>query len=279
MPKTLSNTWIRIISGVVYGALIFAGLLITSYLSAALILFLTVTMMAEFYKMTMGESYKFSRILAIAAAVILFLLVYLSRMSVIEDKFVALAIVPVIVVMFNSLLVKDKSEFLKFAYIYTGILYIAIPMAMSNLLAFREGEFDGVLLLCFLIIIWMSDIGAYAVGSALGQKFGGKLAPEISPKKSWMGFWGGLAMAVLATLVLKWAGVMSIPTIHCIALAVIMHVGGVAGDLFESMWKRCCNVKDSGNIIPGHGGMLDRLDSTLMAMPLGAIYLALFNLI
>ena len=65
----------------------------------------------------------------------------------------------------------------------------------------------------------------------------------------------------------------------CIILASLMHAAGVAGDLFESMWKRCFGVKDSGNIIPGHGGMLDRLDSTLFAMPVGAIYLALFNLI
>ena len=80
-------------------------------------------------------------------------------------------------------------------------------------------------------------------------------------------------------MILHWTGLLSFPLVHCIILAVLMHGSGVAGDLFESMWKRCCNVKDSGNLIPGHGGMLDRLDSTLFAMPVGAIYLALFNLI
>ena len=273
----MNNTLVRTLSGAVYGALIFCCLLINGYLFAALIIFMMCTMMVEFYRMTMGESYKFSRALAIAAGVVLFLLLYFARAFGMPHKYVAITIIPVLIVMTNSLLVKDKSEFLKFAYIYTGLLYIA--MALSNLLAFRDGTFSGKLILCFFIIIWCSDIGAFFIGSTLGQKYGRKIAPEISPKKSWVGFWGGYVFALLAALVLHWVELLEIPVIHCLILATLMHVAGVAGDLFESMWKRCCNVKDSGSIIPGHGGMLDRLDSTLMAMPLGAIYLALFNLI
>ena len=275
----MNNTVVRTLSGAVYGALIFCCLLINGYLFAALIVFSMCAMMVEFYRMTMGESYKFSRALAIGAGVILFLLLYFCKAFHMPGKYVALAIIPILIVMFNSLLVKDKSEFTKFAFIYTGLLYIAVPMSLSNLLAFREGTFSGLLLLCFFIIIWCSDIGAYILGSLLGQKYGRKIAPEISPKKSWIGFWGGLLFAVLAAMILHWTGLLSFPLVHCIILAVLMHGSGVAGDLFESMWKRCCNVKDSGNLIPGHGGMLDRLDSTLFAMPVGAIYLALFNLI
>jgi len=275
----MNNTVVRSLSGAVYGALIFCCLLINGYFFAALIVFMMCVMMAEFFKMTMGESYKVSRGLAIAAGVILFLLLYLCRAFGMPGKYVSLAILPILVVMFNSLLVKDKSEFPKFAFIYTGLLYIAVPMSLSNLLAFRDGSFSGLLLLCFFIIIWCSDIGAYALGSLLGQKYGKKIAPEISPKKSWIGFWGGFFFAILAALVLHWVGLLGIPVVHCIVLAALMHGAGVAGDLFESMWKRCCNVKDSGKIIPGHGGLLDRLDSTLFAMPLGAIYLTLFNLI
>lgn len=275
----MNNTVVRTLSGAVYGALIFCCLLINGYLFAALIVFSMCAMMVEFYRMTMGESYKFSRALAIGAGVILFLLLYFCKAFHMPGKYVALAIIPILIVMFNSLLVKDKSEFTKFAFIYTGLLYIAVPMSLSNLLAFREGTFSGLLLLCFFIIIWCSDIGAYFLGSLLGQKYGKKIAPEISPKKSWIGFWGGLLFAVLAAMILHWTGLLSFPLVHCIILAVLMHGSGVAGDLFESMWKRCCNVKDSGNLIPGHGGMLDRLDSTLFAMPVGAIYLALFNLI
>ena len=275
----MNNTVVRTLSGAVYGALIFCSLLINGYFFAALIVFSMCAMMIEFYRMTMGESYKFSRALAIGAGVILFLLLYFCKAFHMPGKYVALAIIPILIVMFNSLLVKDKSEFTKFAFIYTGLLYIAVPMSLSNLLAFREGTFSGLLLLCFFIIIWCSDIGAYILGSLFGQKYGRKIAPEISPKKSWIGFWGGLLFAVLAAMILHWTDLLTFPLVHCIILAVLMHGSGVAGDLFESMWKRCCNVKDSGNLIPGHGGMLDRLDSTLFAMPVGAIYLALFNLI
>ena len=274
----MNNTVVRTLSGAVYGALIFVCMLINGYLFAALIIFMMCVMMAEFFQMTMGERYKFSRVLAILTGVVLFLLLYLCRACSMPGKFVSIAIIPLVGVMVNSLLVEDKKEFLKFSYIYTGLLYIAVPMSLSNLLAFRNGCFDGMLLLCFFIIIWCSDIGAFFLGSLLGQKYGKKIAPEISPKKSWIGFWGGFVFAILATLVLHWTGLLQIPVIHCVLLA-IMHVAGVAGDFFESMWKRCCNVKDSGRIIPGHGGLLDRLDSTLTAMPLGAVYLVLFNLI
>ena len=275
----MKNAVIRTLSGIVYVGLIFCCLLINGYLFAALVTFMMCVMMAEFFKMTMGESYKVSRALAIVAGAILFLLLYLCKAFQMPYKYVALSIIPILIVMFNSLLVKDKSEFQKFAYIYTGLLYIAVPMALSNLLAFRDGTFNGLLLLCFFIIIWASDVGAYCLGTLFGQKYGKKIAPEISPKKSWVGFWGGYFFAVLSALILHWTGLLQIPVLHSIVLASLMHCGGVAGDLFESMWKRCCNVKDSGNIIPGHGGMLDRLDSTIFAMPVGAIYLALFNLI
>ena len=90
---------------------------------------------------------------------------------------------------------------------------------------------------------------------------------------------GGLVFAVLATLVLRLTGLMELPVLHGVIMAVIMHVAGVYGDLFESMWKRACDVKDSGSIIPGHGGMLDRFDSAIFAIPAGAIYLSLFNLL
>ena len=275
----MKNAVVRTLSGIAYVGLIFLCLLVNGYLFGALITFMMCVMMAEFYRMTMGESYQFSRALAIFSGVVLFVLLYLCRAFGMPHKYVALSIIPILVVMFNSLLVKDKSEFPKFAYIYTGLLYIAVPMALSNLLAFRDGTFSGLLLLCFFVIIWGSDVGAYCLGTLFGQKYGRKIAPEISPKKSWVGFWGGYFFAVLSALILHWTGLLQIPAFHCFILASLMHAAGVAGDLFESMWKRCFGVKDSGNIIPGHGGMLDRLDSTLFAMPVGAIYLALFNLI
>jgi len=275
----MKNSVVRTISGTVLIVLVASCLLINQYLFAVFALFMMCMMLDEFYKMTMGDKYKFSRILGIVAGVVTFSLAFMKGAFDIELKYLCLAIVPVMVIMLNSLLVKDKSEFFKFAYIYTGFVYIVIPLALSNLIVFRNGSFSGLLLLCFFIIIWGSDVGGYVFGMALGQKYGKKLCPSISPKKSWIGFWGGLVFAILATVLLHVTGLLRIPFGHGVVLAALMHVGGVVGDLFESQWKRCCGIKDSGNIIPGHGGMLDRFDSTLVAMPLGALYLSLVNLI
>lgn len=275
----MNNLTVRTISGVGFVIIMLACLLFNKFLFAALVMFIMSTMMMEFYNMTLGESYKFSRILAIMAACIMFILMFLNAAFEVHVKYISLSLLPVLIVMINSLLVKDKTEFHKFAFIYTGLLYIAVPMSLSNLIAFHGGEFNTMLLLYFFVIIWCSDIGAYGFGLTLGQKYGKKLCPKISPKKSWVGFWGGMLCAILGAVVLNATRLFNFPLVHCIILAVLMDVAGVFGDLFESMWKRSCDVKDSGTIIPGHGGMLDRFDSAIFAIPVGAIYLSLMNLL
>jgi phosphatidate cytidylyltransferase len=129
------------------------------------------------------------------------------------------------------------------------------------------------------VIIWGSDVGAYLFGITLGQKYGKKLFPSISPKKSWIGFWGGLFMAVALAVGLHYLGLLPFELRHCIVMSVLLDVTGVYGDLIESQWKRHYEVKDSGNIIPGHGGLLDRFDSALIAIPIGIIYLVLWNVL
>ncbi|MCI1640220.1 MAG: phosphatidate cytidylyltransferase [Bacteroidales bacterium] len=276
----MNNVIVRTLSGIGFIVVMLSCLLLNKFLFAGLIILILIGMMSEFYRMTMGNLYKFSRILAISAGVILFILVFLASAYRLPIKFLTLALVPIFLVMINSLYVKDKKEFGRFSNIYTGLMYIAVPLALSNLIAIdRDGSLNGTLLVCFFIIIWCSDIGAFIAGITLGQKYGKKLFPSISPKKSWIGFWGGLVSAMLASVILHFLGLLEFPVIHCMILAIIMDVSGVYGDLFESQWKRHFNVKDSGSIIPGHGGLLDRFDSTLFAVPFGAVYLILMNLI
>ena len=275
----MNSTVTRSISGIVFIAAMLLGLLVSPWLFALLLVTMTSVMLWEFYRITMGDRFLHTRLLAIVAGVILFLLMFFVCGFGLPYKYVFVGIIPILAVMATSLYVKDKAEFDLFSHVYTGLLYIAIPLSLSNLIAFHGGSFDGTLLLSFFIIIWASDVGAYVFGMSLGQRFGKKLFPEISPKKSWIGAIGGCFTAVLATLILKWTGMVSFPTVHCIVLALIMDVAGVYGDLFESQWKRCHDIKDSGNIIPGHGGFLDRFDSTLMAFPAGAVYLVLAGLL
>lgn len=275
----MNNLLLRTLSGAGFVVVMLVGLLVDKFLFAALVLFIMTVMMLEFYRMTIGDGYRTQQALAIAAAIIMFVLVFLNRAYQFPGKFLSLTMVPVIILMISSLYARDRKEFKRLSHIYTGLLYIAAPLSLVNLIAFKDGEFNALMLLCFFVIIWCSDIGAFAVGSTLGQKYGKKLCPEISPKKSWAGFWGGMAFAVLAVLLLRLTGLLVLPVVHGIIMAVLMHVAGVYGDLFESQWKRACEVKDSGRIIPGHGGMLDRFDSAIFAVPAGAIYLSLFNLL
>ena len=274
----MNNTVTRTVSGIVFLAVVIAGLLIDKYLYAALITFMMVTMLYEFYKMTMGDRFPRSRILAILVGCSAFLILFCVMAFGWDLRLVSLSAVLLLVLMVSTLFVKDKADFKLFSFLYTGLLYIAVPLAFSNFVVFdKAGAFDGRPMLAFLIIIWASDVGAYCIGMLLG-KYTGKLFPSVSPKKTWAGFWGGLLFAVLAGLILDWTGLWTYPMVHAVILSVIMHVAGVFGDLFESQWKRVCDIKDSGSIIPGHGGMLDRFDSALFAIPAGVIYLVIIGL-
>lgn len=276
----MSNTLLRTISGTVFVIVMVVCLAFNKFLFAAMILTIMTIMLIEYYNVSMGDSYTFSKVLAIISGIFLFVMLFLQRAYGLQIRFVALCIIPLFVVMVNSLFIKDRSEYDKLSNIYSGLLYIAVPLSLSNLIAFDKAEnFSGLLLIDFFVIIWCSDIGAYTFGNLLGKKFPKKLFESVSPHKTWVGFFGGLALAVISAIVLYFTGLLRFPFVHCIILSVIMSISGVFGDLYESQWKRFYGVKDSGKIIPGHGGMLDRFDSTLMAMPCGAIYLAIFDLL
>lgn len=257
-----------------------AALLVNKFIFGAVMAFALVVMMKEFLRMTCGENYRVSQVLSIFAGLCLFVLVYLFKGFGLPGRLVVLVFIPVFILMINSLYVKDKSRFDKFSNLYTAILYIAVPWSLLNFAVFApDGTFCGKLLLAFFCIIWGSDVGAYLFGITLGQKYGKKLFPSISPKKSWIGFWGGMLSSVAISVALKYAGFLPFDLVHCMAMAVLLDVTGVYGDLIESQWKRHYDVKDSGNIIPGHGGLLDRFDSALIAIPVGIIYLVAWNVL
>jgi phosphatidate cytidylyltransferase len=276
----MNNFIKRALSGVVFVGVMLAALLLNKYIFGAVMALSLVVMMKEFLKMTCGKDYWFSQILSILAGTTLFVLVYLYRGFNFPGRLVILAFIPVFLLMVNSLYVKDKTRFDKFSNLYTAVLYIAVPWSLLNFAVFDGcGAFNGVLLLSFFVIIWGSDVGAYMFGITLGQRYGKKLFPSISPKKSWIGFWGGMAMAIALAVGLHYLGMLPFDLPHCIAMSVLLNVTGVYGDLIESQWKRHYEVKDSGNIIPGHGGLLDRFDSALIAIPIGIIYLVVWNVL
>ena len=276
----MNNFIKRTISGLGFGVIMLAALLTNKYVFGIVMLFSLVVMMREFLQMTCGKNYWFSQILSILAGATLFTLTYFYKGFNVPGRFVILAFVPVFILMINSLYVKDKSRFDKFSNLYTALIYIAVPWSLLNFSVFSPtGEFSGMMLLCFFAIIWGTDVGAYMFGITLGQKYGKKLFPSISPKKSWIGFWGGVFTSALVAVVLHYVGLFNFDLLHCIIMAVLLCITGVYGDLIESQWKRHYEVKDSGNLIPGHGGLLDRFDSALIAIPIGIIYLVMINVL
>ena len=280
--ELMNNFVKRTLSCIGFAAIMLAALLINKFVFGFVMLLSLVVMMKEFLRMTCGSEYRFSQILTIFAGVVLFTLTFLYKgfCDLIPSRFLLLALIPVFFVMISSLYVKSKNNFHKFANLYTALLYIALPWSLFNFAVFNDNsEFNGLLLLSFFAIVWGSDVGAYIFGITLGQKYGKKLFPSISPKKSWIGFWGGLLTAVGVGVVMQRLGLLDLDLIHCIVVAILLVVTGVYGDLIESLWKRHYNIKDSGNIMPGHGGLLDRFDSALIAIPVGVIYLMVFNLL
>lgn len=153
-----------------------------------------------------------------------------------------------------------------------GILYVLVPFYCFYRLAFIGGDYDYVYPLAFLLLLWTNDTGAYLIGRAFGRH---KLFPRISPGKTWQGFVGGLISAILVgVIVYRYVG-DGLPAWQWITLGVIVSVGGTFGDLVESMLKRSLQVKDSGNLLPGHGGLLDRFDGLLIAAPAALLFFSI----
>jgi phosphatidate cytidylyltransferase len=158
----------------------------------------------------------------------------------------------------------------RWARFVLGILYV--PFLIGLFPALRALDGGAGWLWAPLFASWGGDIGGYFAGRAFGKT---PMFPLISPKKTWAGFFGGAALAIVALLVFKVLFFPRMSYVDCVVLAVVCDLSGVFGDLIESMVKRTYGVKDSGTIMPGHGGLLDRIDSTIFALPAAYLYLVL----
>lgn len=190
-------------------------------------------------------------------------------------------VLTIIYLLISELYAKNRNAVTNMAYTMLGQMYIALPLALINVLAFKRDEYgnfsgyDMLLPLSVFILLWANDSGAYCFGSMFGKH---KLFPRISPGKTWEGSVGGGIFAVVIAGVIgilansgSEAHVLNVA--QWLGLGAVVVVFGTWGDLVESLFKRTIGVKDSGKILPGHGGMMDRFDSSLLAIPAAVLYL------
>lgn len=276
----MSNFWTRTLSAIVFSVVMVFGLIWDRGIFACLFITILVIALHEFYTMALGKRFRMQQVLGQLAGGIAFLVVAWHCFYGCDLRWLLVALIPLLLIPVSCLLLPSREGFADLSILYVGLLYIALPITLAPLVMMDGEVFDGWQMLSLFIIIWLSDVGAYCLGTAFGQgPKAHKLAPSISPKKSWVGFVSGIVFGVGAAVGLYYLGWLQYDLVHCIVLGAIVSAGGVCGDLYESMWKRHFGVKDSGKCIPGHGGMLDRFDSSLVAIPMAYIYLALIDLL
>ncbi len=278
MSEKKKNFIVRTITGV-----LFVAILVTCFLRpiSMIFLFALVTGLTvwEFSGLVnQWDDIQVNRFISTAAGVYLFLAFAGYCTGYTPATVFIPYLVTVLYLIISELFTKAPNPINNWAYTMLSQMYIALPYSMINVLAFQsnaagEVSFNYLLPLSLFIFLWVNDTGAYCCGSLLGRH---KLFPRVSPGKSWEGSIGGaifviIAAAVIGYLVGGMEGGYSIPV--WIGLGLTVVVFGTLGDLVESLFKRTLGIKDSGNILPGHGGMLDRFDSSLMAIPAAVIYL------
>jgi phosphatidate cytidylyltransferase len=236
----------------------------------------------EYYLMVRGTGARPQMVTGIISGLILYVTSTLIAAGWLPMKGFLVLIPVMATVMTIELFRKAEKPFDSLAHTLFSILYTAVPLSMFPFAAFgRTGiepllQMEGVsfspgLLTGFFLLLWTNDTGAYLVGSVLGRH---PLFERISPRKSWEGFAGGVVLTLIVAQLLPGCfGVTG--TAGWMIIALIVSVAGTIGDLLESMLKRSLGLKDSGTVMPGHGGFLDRFDSVVVAFPLVYLYLAL----
>lgn len=274
----MKNLIVRTITGV-----LFVAAIVTCFLrpEAMIILFALITGLTiwEFARLVNErENVAINQMICTVAGVYFFLAMAGYNSGLTPVTVFIPYLVSIVYLLIAELYLKQPDPINNWAYTMMSQLYIALPFSLLNVLAFRDNgvavRYDQILPLSVFVFLWLNDTGAYCSGSLLGKH---KLFPRISPGKSWEGSIGGGLLVILIAVLWGWyesnEGIETLTMLQWAGLGLTVVIFGTWGDLVESLFKRTIGIKDSGNILPGHGGMLDRFDSSLLAIPAAVVYL------
>ncbi|MBO5685128.1 MAG: phosphatidate cytidylyltransferase [Alistipes sp.] len=278
MNDKLKNLMIRAVSGIGLTVVVLGGVLWSQWSLFALLLLMVVAGVTEFYRLAERQAVQPQRALGLLMSI---LLVVLNFAFVSEDIEVlgaqnrlfvcglAMLLLLVPMLFICELYRKGVNPLANIAATLLGVFYVALPLSlMLYMPLIGSAAWNPWVLIVYIVIVWSNDVFAYLFGMTFGRH---RLFERLSPKKSWEGFVGGLVGAVVAGVVA--AHLMEQSMVVWAALALLISVTAVLGDLAESMFKRAADVKDSGALIPGHGGVLDRFDALLLSAPFVFVYM------
>lgn len=285
----MKNLITRSITGVLFVAVMVTGICLRG--DAMILLFALITGLTMWEYTGLVNEVKdvtVNRFISTAAGVYLFLAMAGFCADMVPSAVFIPYLLTIIYLFVSELYTGNKNAINDWAHTMLGQMYVALPFSCINVLAFQHNPADGSVFYNWLmpmsiyIFLWLNDTGAYCSGSLFGKH---KLFPRISPAKSWEGSIGGAILVLLSAAIIGYATSQhGLPSpfgeefstkliLQWMGLGLTVVFFGTWGDLVESLFKRTLGIKDSGNILPGHGGMLDRFDSSLMAIPAAVVYL------
>lgn len=266
----MNNFVKRTISGGIFVAIVVTSILLSPYTFAVVFAVFTALAAHEFHKLTNKPvDIQVNKTVALIGALLLFVCSFVYASGKFQYPVYSFYGLFIVAVFIAELYRKKQNPVNNLAYFILGQIFIALPFSLLSYILFVS-DYQPIILLAVFISIWVNDTGAYVTGMLLGKH---KLFERISPKKTWEGFIGGAVFALISGFVFS----LFIPELNLLQWFIfseIIVIFGTFGDLTESLMKRTENVKDTGNIIPGHGGLLDRFDSMLMLAPVIFIWLS-----
>ena len=266
----------RSLTGIVLVLVILTAIFASPYSYALLFITILIGGIIEFSSLFKESIVKPNKLLSLIISVAFFIVAFLVAQGTLESKYFLSFFPLFLIIMAAELYRKKENPVQNISVTIFSIIYLAIPLSLINFLVFPEilggNNYTPKLLIALFSLIWIYDSGAYLVGVSIGKH---RLFERISPKKSWEGAIGGTLTAILAAYFIS-VFVPEIDLIHWIAISMLTVISSTFGDLTESMFKRFFAIKDSGNLFPGHGGVLDRFDSLFFAVPVVVMYLKLF---